>query len=93
MRPSGDNRVRLVIQEIRDSGSTSYRVIAYPRRACMRDEPATFSSFEDLLARLKQALPGTDELVVAAGKSRTQILLAREFELSDEQLKILGLAR
>ena len=93
MRPSGDNRVRLVIQEIRDSGSPSYRVIAYPRRACMRDEPATFSSFEDLLARLKQALPGTDELVVAAGKSRTQILLAREFSLSDEQLKILGLAR
>lgn len=59
----------------------------------MRDEPATFSSFEDLLARLKEALPGIDELVVAAGKSRTQILLAREFELSDEQLKILGLAR
>lgn len=92
MRPSGDNRVRLVIQEIRDSGSPSYRVIAYPRRPCMRDEPATFSSFEDLLARLKQALPGIDELVVAAGKSRTQILLAREFELSDDQLKILGLA-
>lgn len=93
MRPSGDNRVRLVIQEIRGSGSPSYRVIVYPRRACMRDEPATFSSFEDLLARLKEALPGIDELVVAAGKSRTQILLAREFELSDEQLKILGLAR
>lgn len=93
MRPSRDNRVRLVIQEIRDSGSPSYRVIVYPRRACMRDEPATFSSFEDLLARLKEALPGIEELVVAAGKSRTQILLAREFELSDEQLKILGLAR
>lgn len=93
MRPSGDNRVRLVIQEIRDSGSPSYRVIAYPRRAGMRDEPATFSSFEELLARLKEAVPGIDELVVAAGKSRTQILLAREFELSDEQLKILGLAR
>jgi hypothetical protein len=92
MRPSGDNRVRLVIQEIRDSGSPSYRVIAYPRRPCMRDEPAEFCSLEDLLARLKQALPGIDELVVAAGKSRTQILLAREFELTDDQLKILGLA-
>lgn len=93
MRPPGDNRVRLVIQEIRGSDSASYRVIAYPRRACMRDDPATFSSFEELLTRLKTALPGIDELVVAAGKSGTQILLAREFELSDEQLKILGLAQ
>jgi|SRR5580700_9271742 hypothetical protein len=93
MRPPADNRVRLVIQEVRGPGFPSYRVIAYPRRACMRDEPATFSSFEELLARFKEALPGVDELVLAAGKSRTQILLAREFELSDDQLKVLGLAR
>ena len=93
MSPPGDNRVRLVIQEVRDSGSPSYRVVAYPRRPCMRDEPATFSSLEELLARLNQALPGVDELVVAGDQVGTQILLAREFQLSDEQLKILGLAR
>jgi hypothetical protein len=93
LRPPADNRVRLVIQEVRGPGFPSYRVIAYPRRAGMCDDPATFSSFEELLTRLKEALPGVDELLMAACKSRTEILLAREFELSDDQLKILGLAR
>ena len=92
MRPPGDNRIRLVIQEVRGSGSPTYRVIAYPRRACMRDEPAIFTSLDELLARLKQALPGVDERVVAAGESGSQILFARELELSDDQLMVLGLA-
>ena len=93
MRPSEDKRVRLVIQEVRGAGAPSYRVIAYPRRACMRDEPAKFSSLEELLTRLKNALPEIDERLVAAGESGSRILFAGELELSDDQLKILGLGR
>jgi hypothetical protein len=92
MRPPRDNHIRLVIQEVRGSGSPTYRVIAYPRRACMRDEPAIFTSLDELLARLKQALPGVDAHVVAAGESGSQILFARELELSDDQLMVLGLS-
>ena len=93
MRPVGDNRVRLVIQEVRASGTPAYRVIAYPRRDCMHDEPAIFTSLDELLARLREVLPGVDARAMASGDSGSQILLAREVELSDEQLKMLGLAR
>jgi hypothetical protein len=59
----------------------------------MRDEPAVFPFLDELLARLNEAVPGVDERVVAAAESGTQILFAREVELSDDQLKTLGLAR
>ncbi len=92
MRSFGDKGIRLVIQEIRDSGVPSYRLIAYPRRSCMRADPAIFTSLDELLARLTEVLPGVDARVMATGDSGSQILFAREVELSDEQLKMLGLA-
>lgn len=94
MRPPNNN-VRLVIQEVFNSGSgaASYRVIVYPRRPCMREEPATFASRDELLARLREALPDVDERSLAPAERTTQIVFARELELSDEQLKILGLGR
>lgn len=57
-----DHRIRLVIQEIPDAGAgaATFRVLAYPRRPGMREEPAVFSSREELLTRLRKAIPGTD---------------------------------
>ena len=95
MRPPGNNCIRLVIQEVCGSHAepATYRMIAYPRRPFMKDEPATFSSLHDLLARLRAVLPGVDERVSSAAEAGTQILFARELELTDEQLRTLGLAR
>jgi len=59
----------------------------------MRDDPAVFSFLDELLVRLKAALPNVDEPVLATGESGSQILMAREFEFNDDQLRILGLAR
>ena len=94
MRPQ-NHTVRLVIQEVFENRSevASYRVIAYPRRPCMQDEPATYSSRKELMARLQQALPNIDERGLACSDGTTQVLFARELELSDEQLSILGLGR
>jgi hypothetical protein len=93
MRPP-NKTVRLVIQEVFESGSgiASYRVIVYPRRPFMRDVPATYSSRNELMTRLQQALPNVDERALAPSDGTTQVLFARELELSDEQLSILGLA-
>jgi hypothetical protein len=59
----------------------------------MKDEPATFSSLDDLLARLREVVPGVDEHIFSAAEAGTQILFARELELTDEQPKTLRLAR
>ena len=90
-----NNPVRLVIQEVFDgrSGIASYRVIVYPRRPFMRDEPATYSSRGKLMTRLQRALPNVDQRDLAPSEGTTQVLFARELELSDDQLKILGLGR
>jgi hypothetical protein len=94
MRPPS-NTVRLVIQEVFDGGSgiASYRVIVYPRRPSMRDEPAIYSSRNRLITRLQQALPNVDDQALAPSDGTTQVLFSRELELSDEQLSILGLGR
>lgn len=59
----------------------------------MREEPATFASRDELLSRLREAVPAVDERSLAPASGVTQIVFARELELSDEQLKILGLGR
>jgi hypothetical protein len=59
----------------------------------LKDEPATFSSLDDLLARLREVIPRVDEHIFSAAEAGTQILFARALELTDEQLKTLGLAR
>jgi len=56
----------------------------------MRGEPSTFSSRSELLACLQEAIPSVDERAFAAADTATQILFARDLELSDEQLKVLG---
>ena len=89
------HRIRLVIQEIRqpDFPQPKFRVLAYPRSPCMREVPALFSSREELLAGLREAIPGVDEQSLLASDSSTQIVFAREVELTDEQLGRLGLTR
>jgi hypothetical protein len=95
MGPGNDRRIRLVIQEIQEPGSRNpqFRVLAYPRRACMREDPAVFSSREELLKKLREVIPGIDYRSMASADSSTQIVLARELELTDEQLAQLGLTR
>src|SRR5215472_3903704 len=95
MGPGKDRRIRLVIQEIQEPGSRNpqFRVIAYPRRACMREDPAVFSSREELLKKLREVIPGIDYRSMASADASTQIVFARELELTDEQLAQLGLTR
>jgi hypothetical protein len=90
-----DHRIRLVIQEIHDADAraAAFRVLAYPRRPGMREEPAEFSSREELLTRLRKAIPGIDARSLASSDSWTQIIFAQDLELTDEQLALLGLAR
>ena len=89
------DRIRLVVQEVQEPGSRKpqFRVIAYPRRPCMREDPALFSSRDELLKRLREVIPGIDDRTLAVADSSTQIVFARELELSDEQLAQLGLTR
>ena len=89
------HRIRLVVQEIRepDSPEVQFRMLAYPRSPCMREGPALFSSREELLARLREAIPGVDDRSLGAADSSTQIVFARQLELTDEQLARLGLRR
>jgi hypothetical protein len=90
-----DHKIRLVIQEIHDADArgAAFRLLAYPRRPCMRGEPAVFSSREELLTRLRKAIPDVDDRCLAPADSSTQIVFARELELTDEQLAMLGLTR
>jgi hypothetical protein len=90
-----DRRIRLVIQEIQEPGSrhSQFRVIAYPRRPCMREDPAIFASRDELLKKLRDAIPGIDDRTLVAADSSTQIVFARELELTDDQLAQLGLMR
>jgi hypothetical protein len=90
-----DHRIRLVIQEIQepDSPNPQFRVIAYPRRPCVREEPAVLSSRDELLKKLREVIPGLDDRTLAAADSSTRIVFARELELTDEQLAQLGLTR
>jgi hypothetical protein len=59
----------------------------------MREDPALFSSRDELLKRLREVIPGIDDRTLAVADSSTQIVFARELELSDEQLAQLGLTR
>src|SRR5579864_790773 len=95
MGPRKDRRIRLVIQEIQEPGSRTpqFRVIAYPRRACMREDPAVFFSRDELLNKLREVIRGVDDRALASADSSTQIVFARELELTDEQLAQLGLTR
>jgi hypothetical protein len=95
MGPRKDRGIRLVIQEIQEPGSRTpqFRVIAYPRCACMREDPAVFFSRDELLNKLREVIPGVDDRALASADSSTQIVFARELELTDEQLAQLGLTR
>jgi hypothetical protein len=95
MGPRNDRRIRLVIQEIQEPSSRNpqFRVIAYPPRGCMREDPAVFFSREELLKKLREVIPGIDDRSLASADSSAQIVFARELELTDEQLAQLGLTR
>jgi hypothetical protein len=95
MPTSRNNSVRLVVQAVagEDSSEASYRVLVYPRRKCMRDQPATFESRRELMRRLQAAIPSITASMLTPADESTQIVFARELELTDAQLAILGLTR
>ena len=82
--------VRLVIQLVRDDTEPHYRVAVYPGP---RGVPLhrKFSSRDELLKRLRAAIPDFDEKNLVGASEATQILFAQSMELSDAQLSSLGL--
>jgi hypothetical protein len=86
------SHVRLVIQCLSKSGGTPvYRVILYPERKGFRT-PLTFSSRDELLQRLKAAIPDFDPKQLREPQGSTRILLAETLELTDDQVaKLFGM--
>ena len=84
------NSVRLVIQLVRDGTTPHYRVAVYPgpSGALLHMK---FSSRDELLERLRAAMPGFDEIYLLGTSEATEILFAESMELSDAQLTSLGL--
>ena len=86
------NSVRLVIQLVRDGTKPHYRVAVYPGPSGAPLH-VKFSSRDELLERLRAAIPGFDEIHLLETGDATEILFADSMELSDAQLSSLGLAQ
>ena len=89
---SGETQVRLVIQSIpaRGESSLQYRVVVYPEREGFHGA-LIFSSREELLARLRAAIPQFDMGQVRQAEAAARILFAGTVELSDSQMaKLYG---
>ena len=85
------NSVGLVIQLVQGSTKLHYRVAVYPG---LSGAPlhVKISSRDELLERLRAAIPGFDEINLLGTSEATEILFAESMELSDAQLSSLGLA-
>jgi hypothetical protein len=85
------NSVRLVIQRVRGGTKPHYRLAVYPgpKGAPLH---VRFSSRDELLERLRVAMPGFNEICLLETSEATGILFAELVELSDAQLSSLGLA-
>ena len=87
--------LRLVIQRVQEDGSrsaASFRVVAYPPPKGLQLRPAKFFSREQLVERLRAALPGFDENLLGTALD-TQIVFAGDLQLNKAQLAALGVAR
>lgn len=86
--------IRLVVQLVQEGNPphSGYRVVAYPAPSGVTLRPATFSSREQLLQRLQSALPDFDPELLA-GSHEARVLFARDMELTNAQLSLLGLVQ
>ena len=91
---ASSNSIRLVIQRVSSAstGSSTYRIIAYPERTGLHFKPAHFSSRSEVLAKLSEAIPDFDENLIRPDSDSTQVLFAGNLDLTDAQLVKLGLA-
>lgn len=90
MSSSITNSVRLVIQLVRDGTKQHYRMAVYPGPSGAPLH-VRVSSRDELLERLRVAMPGFDEIYLLETSEATGILFAELVELSDAQLSSLGL--
>ena len=67
-------------------------VVAYPPPKGLQLRPAKFFSREQLVERLRAALPGFDENLLGTALD-TQIVFAGDVQLNKAQLVALGVAR
>jgi hypothetical protein len=88
----GRSTIRLVIQRVQDTRSPTpvYGLIAYPAPKGTTLRPANFSSRDSLLVRLRSALPDLEPEFLPE-TLETQIVFAKDVELTNAQLLILGL--
>ena len=84
------NSVRLVIQLVQDSTKPHYRVAVYPGPSGAPLH-VKISSRDELLERLRAAIPGFDEIYLVGTSEAPEILFAESMELSGAQLSSLGL--
>ena len=85
--------LRIVIQQIVKTGTSSFRIVAYGDSRSPRH--SDFESRDALLKALHSAVPGFDDAGVSinmAGGNQTSIVFAGEMDLDDNQLSILGLS-
>ena len=85
--------LRIVIQQIVQTGTSSFRIVAYGGNRGPRH--SDFESRNALLEALHSAVPGFDDSSVSinvAGGNQTSIVFAGELDLDDNQLSILGLS-
>lgn len=93
MRTHELHPIRLVVQRLRGNSSvSSYRLVAYPPPEGTTFWPVNFSSREQLLDRLRAALPDFDSRLLDEADAG-EIIFSREMDLSSAQLSILGLLR
>ena len=86
-------RFRLVIQYVCDQGSPQghYVVLVYPGPKNSPFQSVRIPKREELLRRLRVAIPGFNEELLPKKEDGTQIVFADSIELSDAQLLGLGL--
>ncbi|MGA8159729.1 MAG: hypothetical protein WCB76_02920 [Acidobacteriaceae bacterium] len=85
--------LRIVIQQIVEAGTSSFRIVAYGGNRGPRH--SDFDSPDALLKALHSAVPGFDDSSVSinvASGNQTSIVFASEIDLDANQLSILGLS-
>ena len=82
------NPIRLVVQSLPGRPTASYRIILYPSRAGLRT-PLIVSSRQELIRRLRRAIPDFDERSLTTESGVTQIVFAATVTMTDAQLEAL----
>lgn len=84
--PELKSSYRVVVQRV---GSV-FLLIAYGSKSSL--QPVTFSSFDELLVRLRGVVPDADlQLSKPADAMETRVIFSRNVEMGDAELQVLGL--